>query len=78
VLLGDGGRIAAPRGLTNPSDSWNSKAIVTETGYEVLESMKDWIEINGIDRWLGRVHLSGSEARWGWDEFAQQLRHHAG
>jgi hypothetical protein len=78
VLLEDGGRIAAPRGLTNPSDFWNSKAVVTETGYEVLEGRKDWIETNGIDRWLGGVHLSGSEARWRWDESAQQLQHHAG
>ena len=47
---------------------------ITETGLAVIEGRADWIELNGIDRWLGGVHLKGSEAAWRWDEQAAALR----
>ena len=28
----------------------------------------DHVELNGIDRWIGGVHLDGKQARWRWDE----------
>src|SRR5215218_11165041 len=34
---------------------------------------RDRIEVNGIDRRLGGVHLTGGEPRWRWDESAYQL-----
>jgi hypothetical protein len=29
----------------------------------MLEGRMEWLEINGVDRWLGGVHLRG-DARW--------------
>jgi hypothetical protein len=36
---------------------------LTETGRAVLAGERDFIEVNGIDRWLGGVHL-GDETLW--------------
>jgi hypothetical protein len=40
---------------------------LTAMGRAVLEGKSDAIEINGIDRWLGGVHLVGGQV-WRWDE----------
>jgi hypothetical protein len=31
---------------------------LTETGYQVMRGKVDFVELNGIDLWLGGVHLS--------------------
>jgi hypothetical protein len=41
---------------------------VTEAGRRVLAADADHIALNGIDRWVGGVHLHGETARWRWDE----------
>jgi hypothetical protein len=41
---------------------------VTEHGQEVLHGEEDFVHANGIDLWLGGVHLEGDEAAWRWDE----------
>ena len=46
---------------------------ITDAGKDVLAGKKDWIQLNGIDRWLGGVHLKGSEAQWRWDEEREVL-----
>jgi hypothetical protein len=43
------------------------KVTLTTTGSDLLEGRDDWVHIHGIDRWLGGVHLQGSEAAWRWD-----------
>ena len=50
-----------------------SRASLTTSGREVLEERDDWVRIRGIDRWLGGVHLQGSEAAWRWDGEAGRL-----
>jgi hypothetical protein len=40
---------------------------LTDVGREVLEDRADHIQLNGIDRWLGGVHLEGANAAWRWD-----------
>jgi hypothetical protein len=40
---------------------------LTKAGERVLAGEIDHVRINGIDRWLGGVHLNGPEARWRWD-----------
>lgn len=40
---------------------------ITQTGRAVLGNGTDWIGRNGIDRWLGGVHLHGTESIWRWD-----------
>jgi hypothetical protein len=41
---------------------------LTELGREVVAGRTDWIAVNGIDRWLGGVHLEGNKVLWRWDE----------
>ena len=41
---------------------------VTEAGRRVLAAGADHVALNGIDRWVGGVHLHGEAARWRWDE----------
>jgi hypothetical protein len=42
-------------------------------GIDVIEGRADHIDLNGIDRWLGGVHLKGDEAAWRWDSVAGRL-----
>lgn len=46
---------------------------ITDAGKKVLAGRQDFIKLNGIDRWLGGVHLQGTEAQWRWDEDSQRL-----
>jgi RNA polymerase sigma factor (sigma-70 family) len=46
---------------------------ITEAGRNVIEGRADHIELNGIDRWLGGVHLNGARAAWRWDRVSMQL-----
>ncbi|SPE38799.1 RNA polymerase, sigma-24 subunit, ECF subfamily [Candidatus Sulfopaludibacter sp. SbA6] len=49
---------------------------LTPTGRDVLASRADSVRLNGINRWLGGVHLSGAEALWRWDERRRRLAPH--
>jgi hypothetical protein len=40
---------------------------LTETGESVMRGARDRVRLNGIDRWLGGVHLEGPDAAWRWD-----------
>lgn len=46
---------------------------ITDAGRTVLDGKQDHIRLNGIDRWLGGVHLQGAEAQWRWDEESRNL-----
>jgi hypothetical protein len=79
VFLGDSSflrnlRVLAsgPRPLLRlePASNGSLRSIgisLTATAWDVLESRDDWVHIQGIDRWLGGVHLQGGEALWRWD-----------
>ena len=45
----------------------------TEAGRTVIECRADQIGLNGIDRWLGGVHLSGHNAQGRWDPASGRL-----
>jgi hypothetical protein len=49
---------------------------VTQAGREVLNGRADQVRLNGSNRWLGGVHLNGSEALWRWDEGRRRLVAH--
>jgi len=34
----------------------------------VLAGRADQIALNGIDRWIGGVHLTGRDGGWRWDD----------
>jgi hypothetical protein len=46
---------------------------LTEAGEAVLDGKSDHVALNGVDRWLGGVHLEGREALWHWDASATRL-----
>lgn len=50
-----------------------SKIGVTDTGRSVLGGKADHITLNGIDRWIGGVHLLGHRVRWRWDERIREI-----
>jgi hypothetical protein len=60
---------------TNPQDQfWRSKVRITTAGRAVLKGEEDMVRLNGIDRWLGGVYLTGKEVPWRWDENYKTLR----
>ena len=73
VLREDGQVIQAPRGRGPAPEFWQSQVMLPPLGRAVLEARADYVRTNGIDRWLGGVHLSGSEAQYRWDERAHRL-----
>jgi hypothetical protein len=46
---------------------------LTETGREVLAGRADHVALNGIDRWIGGVHLTGADVPWRWDEGTETI-----
>ena len=64
--------IAGPGSIVRPLhdpltqlDRW--RVTLTPAGAQMLRGELDWVRENGIDRWLGGVHLCGPEAAWRWD-----------
>jgi len=72
VVREDGGRVLGAREAGYP-EVLDQRVRVTPTGEAVLEGRADRIALNGIDRWLGGVHLHGGPA-WRWDGAARDLR----
>jgi hypothetical protein len=61
------------RGAKDPAQMLLSSFEITRLGKAVLAGEGDFIRSNGIDQWLGGVHLEGKEAGWRWEEQAQEL-----
>jgi hypothetical protein len=55
----------------NPSST--RRVFITTTGEAVLRGQHDRVELNGIDRWFGGVHLQGTRVLWRWDQDRQVL-----
>ena len=51
----------------------DTKFHLTEAGREVLDARADHVRLNGINRWLDGVHLTGDEVLWRWDENGRRL-----
>lgn len=49
------------------------RVVLTMHGGRVLGGRADQVQLNGIDRWLGGVHLHGPEAPWRWDGRGRRL-----
>lgn len=57
----------------NDDASWrNVTCQLTVTGEQVRAHAADFVTLNGLDRWLGGVHLTG-ENLWRWDAQRQRL-----
>jgi hypothetical protein len=46
---------------------------ITEAGRDVLDGRADHVGLNGIDRWIGGVHLTGTDVPWRWDEGTESI-----
>jgi hypothetical protein len=46
---------------------------LTDTGARVLAGDADQVALNGIDRWIGGVHLRGRHVRWRWDDGTETI-----
>jgi hypothetical protein len=70
MFLGDSSFFAYARELAscaNPLLSIHGdQASITHAGKEVLDGRVDHIELNGIDRWIGGVHLTPDRV-WRWN-----------
>jgi hypothetical protein len=51
---------------------------LTEAGRSVLDGAADHVSLNGIDRWIGGVHLVGRSVPWRWDEGVEAVVSSAG
>ncbi len=51
---------------------------LTVTGEEVLAARRDHVRLNGIDPWVGGVHLAGRSTPWRYDERLETLLTPAG
>jgi plasmid stabilization system protein ParE len=65
--------IQAPEPLltSEPADrptGFRSRLRLTDAGAQVLAGERDHITDNGIDRWIGGVHLGGRNSAWRFDE----------
>jgi hypothetical protein len=47
---------------------------ITEPGRQVLAGNADRVGLNGVDRWLGGVHLQGTSTPWRWDPATERIR----
>ncbi|HKR59163.1 MAG TPA: DUF1835 domain-containing protein, partial [Pyrinomonadaceae bacterium] len=66
-----GGNADANQELSDPELPHQPFAI-TDAGRAVLKGAADFIDLNGIDTWLGGVHLQGQADIWRWDEDRQK------
>jgi hypothetical protein len=46
---------------------------INDHGKAALAGDEDFVIANGIDLWLGGIHLQGKESAWRWDEEVQEL-----
>jgi len=73
-LLADLSSVRYP--LVQISDALQSglrEVAISDVGRSVLRGHADHIGLNGIDRWLGGVHLWGDVAAWRWDRASRRI-----
>lgn len=70
IFMGDSTYARYAQGLAecrHPLLSMAGTLRVTDAGGSVLANHDDHIELNGIDRWFGGIHLSSPDAVWRWN-----------
>jgi len=50
-----------------------TKTRLTDAGRRVLDGADDHVRLNGVDRWIGGVHLAGDAVRWRWNEGTEAI-----
>ena len=59
-------RVPLVRIVQEEKPFWKTEVVITPEGEAVLQGEADHVHLNGIDRWLGGVHLHGEHV-WRWD-----------
>lgn len=57
---------------TGPVDR-HTRLRLTDAGAQVLAGEADHVTLNGIDRWIGGVHLHGRHPQWRWDDGTETI-----
>jgi hypothetical protein len=73
IALADGRRFLAPHEAPDPDQFAAQRVTLTDDGRAVLARQADYLALNGIERWLGGVHLRAGAPLWRWDAAAQRL-----
>jgi hypothetical protein len=76
VVRKDGGAFVLPAFSSDTARQpafLEQELVLAEQGRSVLAGQRDWMQLRGIDRWLGGVHLSGHEPAWRWDQTQAQV-----
>jgi hypothetical protein len=61
------------KGEDNPAPVAKPKLFITATGTDVLNNSQDQLALNGIDKWIGGVHLKSGSPGWRYNEELQTL-----
>ena len=61
----------------NPVDRETSLRL-TDIGARVLAGAADHVTLNGVDRWIGGVHLRGHHVPWRWNDATETITRLAG
>jgi hypothetical protein len=64
---------AVPAGRGPAAVRGDTRVRLTAIGRRVLDGREDHVALNGIDRWIGGVHLTGHTPRWRYDEGREVL-----
>lgn len=73
LLSTAGGRaFVFPRNGPPTADFRTQEIVLAEAGEKVLRNELDWIEVNGIDKWLGGVRMDAGR-HWRWDGSQRRL-----
>lgn len=68
------GQRFVPAASYPPSDEYFAQELaLTEAGHRALAGKADHVALNGVDRWIGGVHLSGHDVPWRWDSAANGI-----
>src|SRR5262245_20862410 len=59
---------SASEGARRQNHFLDASVDLTDSGRAILAGKSDFVEINGIDLWLGGVHLKDETRVWRWDE----------
>jgi hypothetical protein len=76
-FLGDTSAFAAlarlARGAAPLLDGEGAALRLTPAGEQLLRGEADHVALNGLDRWVGGVHLLGHEVPWRWDDGTESI-----
>ena len=66
IAHGNGTRVVPPHRDRDARLFWERTVMLTPFGHDVVRERANMVAANGIDRWIGGVHLT-AEQRWCWD-----------